>query len=157
MEPAESPAATTEPMTAEMVSEFVYKHSTGDTVGRFLAGLKEQKKIWGQRVAGLGVAVPPVGYSEADGSPAGEWVAVAPRGTVSAVARVFHPIAGLHPTDLPFAFVLVKLEGADTGLAHIVVDDLEKLFVGSRVEAVWKSDDERVGSIRDIAHFRVIG
>ena len=147
----------TEPMTADTVLEFVYKHSTGDTIGRFLAGLKEQQKIWGQRVAGIGVAVPPSGYSEADGSDAGEWVEVAPRGTVTAVARVFHPIADLHPTDLPFAFVLVKLDGADTGLAHIVVDDLEKLFVDSRVEAVWKPDDERVGSVRDIAHFRVIG
>jgi uncharacterized OB-fold protein len=150
-------AHLTEPMTADMVSEFVYKHSTGDTIGRFLAGLKEQKKIWGQRVAGIGVAVPPVGYSEADGSDAGEWVEVASRGTVTAVARVFHPIPDLHPIDLPFAFVLVKLEGADTGLAHIVIDDLEKLFVGSRVEAVWKPDEERIGSIRDISHFRVIG
>lgn len=150
-------AHLTEPMTADMVSEFVYKHSTGDTVGRFLAGLKEQKKIWGQRVAGLGVAVPPVGYSEADGSDAGEWVEVSSRGTVTAVARVFHPISELHPSDLPFAFVLVRLDGADTGLAHIVVDDLEKLFVGSRVEAVWRADEERIGSIRDISHFRVIG
>ncbi len=147
----------TEPMTQDMVSEFVYKHSTGDAIGRFLAGLKEQKRIWGQRVAGLGVAVPPVGYSEADGSAAGEWVEVQSRGTVTAVARVFEPIPHLHPTDLPFAFVLVKLEGADTALTHIVVEDLEKLFVGSRVEAVWKADEERIGSIRDISHFRVIG
>ena len=152
-----SSAPRTEPMTAEMVSEFVYKHSTGTDIGRFLAGLKDQKKIWGQRVAGLGVAVPPVGYSEADGSPAGEWVEVQPRGTVTAIARVFRPIAELHPSDLPFAYILVRLEGADTALAHIVVDDLDRLFIGSRVEAVWKPDEERIGSIRDIAHFRVIG
>ena len=80
-----------------------------------------------------------------------------PRGTVTAIARVFRPIAELHPSDLPFAYILVRLEGAATALAHIVVDDLDRLFIGSRVEAVWKPDEERIGSIRDIAHFRVIG
>jgi uncharacterized OB-fold protein len=28
--------------------------------------------------------------------------------------------------------------------------------VGARVEAVWRPDEERVGSLRDIATFRVI-
>src|SRR5215813_10849779 len=72
-----------EPMRLDVVSEFPYKHSTGETIGRFLAGLKE-KQIWGQRVAGLGVVVPPVGYSEADGSVAGAWVEVKPTGVVTA-------------------------------------------------------------------------
>ena len=71
--------------------EFPYKHSTGETIGRFLAGLKEQKTIWGRRVAGQGVVVPPHGYSELDASPAGEWVAVKDTGTVTAVAVVHHP------------------------------------------------------------------
>jgi hypothetical protein len=31
------------------VVEFQHVHFTGPVVGRFLAGLKEQKKIWGQR------------------------------------------------------------------------------------------------------------
>ena len=50
---------TVEPMHAEQAMEFPYKHSTGETVGRFLAGLKEQKTIWGQRTSGQGVVVPP--------------------------------------------------------------------------------------------------
>ena len=142
-------------MPAEVTMEFPYKHSTGETIGRFLAGLKEQQKIWGQRVAGLGVTVPPLGYSEADASDGGEWVEVKPTGTVTAVALVHEPIADLHPFPTPFAFVLVWLDGADTALAH-VVQDPAGLHVGSRVEAVWAPDDQRVGSLRDIATFRVI-
>ena len=42
-------------------------------------------------------------------------------------------------------------------LWHVVRDDLERLRVGTRVEAVWKPDGERTGSIRDIACFRVLG
>ena len=146
----------TEPLEQRVVTEFPYKHSTGEVIGRFLAGLKDQKRIWGQRVAGQGVVVPPVGYSETDGSAGGDWVEVKPTGVVTAVARVHLPIPHLHPCAEPFAFVLVKLDGADTALAHVVRDHLEQLRIGSRVEAVWAPEAERHGSIRDIACFRVI-
>jgi len=146
----------TAPLHQRQVMEFPYKHSTGETIGRFLAGLKEQKTIWGQRVSGQGVVVPPVGYSEVDASAGGEWVAVKDTGTVTACAIVHHPIERLHPSDAPFAFVLVRLDGADTALAHIVREGLDQLKVGARVQAVWAGDEARVGSIRDIAGFRII-
>ena len=145
-----------EPMHQDVTMEFPYKHSTGPVIGRFLAGLKEQATIWGQRVRSQGVVVPPLGYSEVDASEGGEWVAVKPTGVVTAVARVHEPIAGLHPVATPFAFVLVQLDGADTALAHVVVDDAARVKVGARVEAVWRPEAERVGSVRDIAGFRVV-
>jgi uncharacterized OB-fold protein len=150
--PSSEPIA---PLHEQRVSEFPYKHSTGETIGRFLAGLKEQKRIWGQRVAGQGVVVPPLGYSELDGSAGGEWVEVKPTGTVTAVAFVREPVPDVHPFSTPFAFVLVRLDGADTALAH-VVQETAGLRVGSRVEAVWAPDEQRVGSIRDITTFRVV-
>ena len=152
-----SAPGTVEPMYQEQAMEFPYKHSTGETVGRFLAGLKEQKTIWGQRVAGQGVVVPPMGYSELDGRGGGEWVAVQDTGVITAAAVVREPIARLHPFEQPFAFVLVKLDGADTALAHVVRDDLDQVKVGARVQADWKPDDQRIGSVRDIAAFRVVG
>lgn len=147
---------STEPMREQRTMEFPYRHSTGETIGRFLAGLKEQKKIWGQRVAGQGVVVPPHGYSEIDGSDASEWVEVANQGAVVGFAKVHRPLEHMHPSSEPFAFVLVKLDGADTALPHYVTEGLDRLKVGARVEAVWRSDEERVGSLRDIATFRVI-
>jgi len=156
MPTAARPESSVAPMHQDVVMQFPYKHSTGETIGRFLAGLKEQKKIWGQRVAGQGVVVPPLGYSEVDASKGGEWVEVRDTGVVTAVAVVREPIDHLHPFSSPFAFVLVKLDGADTALAHVVTDDLDRLRVGARVQAVWAADDQRRGHIRDIAHFRVI-
>ena len=152
-----SAPGTVEPMYKEQVMEFPYKHSTGETVGRFLAGLKEQKTIWGQRVKGQGVVVPPMGYSELDAAGGGEWVAVKDTGVITAAAIVREPIERLHPFSEPFAFVLVKLDGADTALAHVARGDLATLKVGARVQAEWKPDDERIGSVRDIAAFRVVG
>lgn len=144
------------PLEEHRVMEFPYKHSTGPVIGRFLAGLKLQKKIWGQRVAGQGVVVPPVGYSEIDGSDGGEWVEVADSGVITAAAIVREPIERLHPCAAPFAFVLVRLDGADTALAHVVTERLERVKVGARVQAVWAPDDRREGSIRDIECFRII-
>jgi uncharacterized OB-fold protein len=147
----------TAPMYQDQAMEFPYKHSTGEVIGRFLAGLKEQKRIWGQRVAGRGVVVPPFGYSEIDGSPSGEWVEVKETGEVTAVALVHEPLERQHPFASPFAFVLVRLDGADTAIPHVVRDDLDRLHVGARVAAVWAPDGERTGSVRDIACFRVVG
>jgi uncharacterized OB-fold protein len=146
-----------EPMRQDQAMEFPYKHSTGETVGRFLAGLKEQKTIWGHRVAGQGVVVPPLGYSEVDAKAGGDWVAVKDTGVVTAVAVVERPIERLHPFAQPFAYVLVKLDGADTAMAHVVKDDLDRLRIGSRVQAEWAADEARKGSVLDIVAFRVVG
>lgn len=146
-----------EPMSQRMTVQFPYKHSTGEVTGRFLAGLKEQKRIWGRRVSGQGVVVPPNSYSEVDAKGGGEWVEVAQEGTVTAVAVVEKPIPGLHLEQQRFAFVLVKLDGADTAMAHVVRDRVDEVRVGSRVKAVWAPDDQRKGTIRDIACFELVG
>jgi uncharacterized OB-fold protein len=146
---------TVAPLRQHVDIEFPYKHSTGEVIGRFLAGLKEQKKIWGRRVAGQGVVVPPLAFSEVDGSGGGEWVEVKDTGTVTAAALVEQPLESLHPSTRRFAFVLVRLDGADTALAHIVTDDIDRVAVGARVRAVWAADDQRRGTIHDIACFEL--
>jgi hypothetical protein len=148
--------ASVEPMSQRMTVQFPYKHSTGEVTGRFLAGLKEQKKIWGRRVSGQGVVVPPNSYSEVDAKAGGEWVCVKDEGAVTAVAVVRQPVAGLHHEPKPFAFVLVKLDGADTALAHVVRERIDDVRVGSRVRAVWAADDARKGTIHDIACFQIV-
>lgn len=146
-----------EPMSQRMTVQFPYKRSTGEVTGRFLAGLKEQKKIWGRRVSGQGVVVPPNSYSELDAKAGGEWVEVKDEGVVTAVGVVQKPIEGLHPSGKPFAYVLIKLDGADTALAHIVRERVDEVEVGSRVKAVWAADGERKGTIRDIDCFALVG
>src|SRR2546427_7708230 len=98
-------ADVTEPLEQRVVTEFPYKHSTGEVIGRFLAGLKDQKRIWGQRVAGQGVVVPPVGYSETDGSAGGEGVVVKPPRVVTAAAQGCPAVARPHPSARPVALL----------------------------------------------------
>jgi uncharacterized OB-fold protein len=56
------------------------------------------------------------------------------------------------PLDRPFAWVLVKLDGADTGMLHALdVPSPDAVRTGMRVQARWAA--EPVGHIRDIVCF----
>jgi len=60
-----------------------------------------------------------------------------------------------YPIKTPFAYGIIKLDGAGTGFAHIIGEVSPKdLRIGMRVQAVFK--DKRVGSILDIKYFKPI-
>ena len=55
----------------------------------------------------------------------------------------------------PFAYALIKLDGADTALLHVLGEvDLRKLSTGMRVEPVFA--EEPKGSILTIKYFKPI-
>jgi uncharacterized OB-fold protein len=60
-----------------------------------------------------------------------------------------------YPVEIPFTYGIIKLDGADTGMAHIIGEvNPENLKIGMRIQAVFK--DGRVGSILDIKYFRPV-
>ena len=60
--------------------------------------------------------------------------------------------ASKHPLDRPFAWALVRLDGADTAMLHVVdAGDEARMRTGMRVRARWR--EERDGDITDIACF----
>ncbi|MGV7904363.1 OB-fold domain-containing protein, partial [Mycobacterium kansasii] len=62
-----------------------------------------------------------------------------------------HPVDG-QPFDRPFAYALIRLDGADTALLHAVdVAGPEDISTGMRVHARWAA--ETTGAIGDITHF----
>ena len=57
-----------------------------------------------------------------------------------------------HPLGHPFAWALVRLDGADTSMLHALdAGDPERMATGMRVRVRWRP--ERVGEIQDIACF----
>ena len=51
-----------------------------------------------------------------------------------------------------FAFALIKLDGADTAMLHMISDcEKSDLTIGNRVKAVWSETPTE--SIADIQHF----
>ena len=137
-------------LSAPYVLEFTYTRSVGSVIGQFLTGLRE-RKILGARTAAGKVIVPPTEYDPETGEAIKDFVEVATVGTVETWAWVSEPRAA-HPLKRPFAFALVKLDGADTAMLHAVkVAHPEQMTTGMRVEALWA--DARSGKIGDIACF----
>lgn len=98
--------------------------------------------------------VPPAEFDPVTYEALTEIVPVASVGTVESWTWQPEPLEG-QPLDRPFAWALVKLDGADTPLLHAVdvgvAGSSESISTGARVHVHWT--DEPVGAITDIAYF----
>ncbi len=141
--------------TRSIEIEFPYSSTTGNAVGRFLAAFRDDQKILGLKCPKCGrVAVPAQDYCDLCATDMDEWVEVGQEGTIVTwtVVRRDHV---LHPHPAPFAYAMIRMDGADTSMLHTVVTrDYSDIRAGSRVRAVWK--EERAGHIRDLDHFALV-
>ena len=95
--------------------------------------------------------MPPAEYDPVTYDELTEIVPVASVGTVVSWTWQPEPLEG-QPLDRPFAWALVKLDGADTPLLHAVdAGSADAISTGARVHVHWV--DEPVGAITDIAYF----
>jgi uncharacterized OB-fold protein len=147
--------------TAERVLEYPggYTRSVGPVVGRFLTGLRDGRLL-AVRLADGRVLVPPTEYdpgtSDAVAADGDHWIEVGPRGTVQAFTWVAEPRAGKHALTKPFAFALIRPDGADTALLHMVdCGSPDAITIGSRVAPRWRG--ERVGYMTDIEAWEPLG
>jgi uncharacterized OB-fold protein len=143
-------ADATETLSAPYVLEYPYHRSVGPVIGRFLGALAE-RRILGARTKDGRVIVPPQEHDPATGEDIVDLVEVGTSGAVTAWSWVRAP-RPQQPLDRPFAFALVKLDGADTAMLHAVdAGDSARMRTGMRVRARWR--DERAGEMRDIECF----
>ena len=140
----------TAPLEAPLELEFAYTRSLGPVLGRFMTGLRS-RRITGVRGSDGRVHVPPVEYDPVTSAPLSEPVDVADEGTVTTWTWQPTPLEG-QPLDQPFAWALIRLDGADTPMLHAVdCNTADQIHTGLRVRARWA--DEPVGHIRDIMCF----
>jgi uncharacterized protein len=129
---------------------FDYTRSLGPVLGQFMTALREQR-ILGARGADSRVHAPPFEYDPVTSRPPSELVEVGPAGSVVSWTWQPSPLNG-QPLERPFAWALIRLDGADTAMLHAVdAGSAAAMRTGMRVQARWAAD--RVGSIRDIACF----
>jgi len=137
-------------LSAPYVLEYTYQRSTGPVIGRFLTALRDGR-IEGVRTASGRVLVPPIEADPATGEAVGDPVEVGQSGLVTTWSWVSTP-RRFHPLTQPFAWALIRLDGADTALLHAVdAGSPDAMHTGMRVTARWRA--ERIGSIRDIECF----
>lgn len=138
------------PLSAPLTLSFDYTRSVGPTLGKFFTALRD-RHVLGVRGSDGRVHVPPAEYDPVTYEPLGEMVPVSSVGTVASWSWQAEPLEG-QPLDRPFAWALIKLDGADTLLMHAVdAGKPEAIRIGSRVQVHWA--DEPVGAITDIAYF----
>jgi uncharacterized OB-fold protein len=130
--------------------QFPYKRSLGPVVGAFMTALTD-RRIIGIR-SGDRVIAPPLEWDpETAEELAHDFVDVGPAGTVESWSWVASPTVQ-HPLDRPFAFALVKLDGADTTFLHAVdAGSIDAMSTGMRVAPRWRA--ARIGHITDIEAF----
>ncbi|MFE1859915.1 Zn-ribbon domain-containing OB-fold protein [Streptomyces anandii] len=139
-----------EVLKAPLVVEFPFTRSLGPVLSAFLTGLRE-RVVLGVRTGDGRTLVPPVEYDPATAEEIHDLVEVAPTGTVTTWAWNHEPRRG-QPLVTPFAWVLVRLDGADTALLHALdAPGPEAVRTGLRVRIRWAA--ERTGAITDIACF----
>ncbi len=140
------------PLSAPLTLSFDYTRSVGATLGKFFTALRE-RRVLGVRGSDGRVHVPPAEYDPVTYEPLGEMVPVSSVGTVVSWTWQPEPLES-QPLDRPFAWALIKLDGADTPLIHAVdAGEPSKIRTGTRVHVHWA--DEPVGAITDIAHFKL--
>ncbi|MFB7513412.1 Zn-ribbon domain-containing OB-fold protein [Streptomyces sp. NPDC056144] len=139
-----------ETFRAPLVVEFPFTRSLGPVQSAFLSGLRE-RTLLGVRTEAGEVLVPPVEYDPVTAAELRQLVEVGATGTVTTWAWNPEPRPG-QPLATPFAWVLVRLDGADTALLHALdASGPDAVRTGQRVRVRWAA--ERTGAITDIACF----
>lgn len=138
------------PLSAPLRLSFDYTRSVGPLLSQFFTALRGRRVV-GVRGSDGRVLVPPAEYDPVTYEPLTEVVPVSAVGTVQSWTWQSEPLEG-QPLDRPFAWALIKLDGADTPLLHAVdAGSSDAISTGARVHVHWL--DEPVGAITDIAYF----
>lgn len=129
-----------------------FSYAAGAAGSRFLAALRDDGVILASPCPDCGRALVPARCfcprcHEATDE---DWVEVGPRGDLLAATRLAP--AAHRPQGHPGTVCLVRLDGADNALVHLL---LEPASPGDRVRAVLAA--ERRGSILDISGFERAG
>ncbi len=146
-----------------------FKQTAGKYLSRFLAELRDNGKIVGNKCPECGrINLPPnitCGFCKIRIEDKPEnWVEMSDKGKVVTFLEITdrdtEPLTGkvLGRTN-PGAQIL--LDGSEAGrctpLYHLLEEtDMAKIHLGMRVQAVWKPREARTGNLGDIEHFRTI-
>jgi hypothetical protein len=137
--------------SAKHVLHYDYRRSVGPVLGRFFTELRDRRIVANRTPSGR-VLCPPMEHDPESGvatSPG--FLEVGPAGSLTSWSWVPSPRAK-HPLPRPFAWALIRLDGADSALLHAVDAGSEaRLRTGLRVVPRWRAETR--GEIGDIECF----
>ena len=148
--------AKEENLISHQVLQVPFNYSAGPVASKFLISLRDDQKILGIRCEKCGIVyVPPRSTCGKCLSELKNWVELSGRGSIESFTAVNYK-EPTHPADRdPLIIAVIKLDGADTGLTHLIGEAKEKdLRAGLKVEPVFRG--HRQGNILDLKYFRPV-
>jgi uncharacterized OB-fold protein len=120
---------------------------------RFFRALKDEKRILGSYCPHCDhTYVPAALFCERCMAELNDWIDVGDSGEVHTFTFLYKNYDG-SDREIPLVVAFIKM--GDGGLVHRLGGvELEDVEIGMPVKAVFKPDEDRVGSILDIAYFR---
>ena len=130
-----------------------YQYYAGSVGSKFIVSLRDEKQILGVRCETCRKTfVPPRQTCERCFASLGDhWVELGPAGEVTGftIVRYAEPY---QPKAPPYILALIKLDGADTPIAHILeCGDVQNARIGMRVRAVFSAEPK--DTILAVSHF----
>jgi uncharacterized OB-fold protein len=131
-----------------------YEWDAGVAISRYLDGLKDGRILGRECRSCERVLVPPRMFCERCFRDTDGWVEVEPTGIVQTFS-ICNIRWDMQPLDEPELPAVIAIDGSDGGFLHKLGEVApDEVFIGMAVEAVWRPEEEREGSILDIAYFR---
>lgn len=147
----------TEPMEVDQHITAHSRYYAGKAGSFFYRTLRDDQKILASQCEKCGMVFwPPrsiCGHCFSS-LPTENMLAVGPEGTLESFTCLTYQ-SPAHPTEKPPIYGIIKLDGADTGMAHLLGEvDAENLKIGMRMTPVFV--DKRNGNILDIQYFKPV-
>jgi uncharacterized OB-fold protein len=132
-------------------------YTVGMAGERFFREIKDNGKFWGTHCPQCNITYFPAQlFCECCFEKLSDWQEVATKGSVETFTVVHVDLDG-QPLAQPQIVAFVRLAGADGGLIHFLGEVApDEIYIGQPVEAVFKPQAEREGSILDIRYFRPV-
>ena len=133
-----------------------YNFTAGAAAARFLERVK-RGKLTGQRCPSCEqVYIPPRGSCAACGVPTREEVELADKATIQSFTIVAIPIPN-NPIQPPYIIANLVADGANISFLHLISECVnEDVYIGQRVQAVWKPEEEWDYAMDNIRYFKPI-
>jgi uncharacterized OB-fold protein len=133
-----------------------YTWHVGKAGSRFYQEIRDNCRIWGTKCPKCEwVFVPPRETCPRCYRDMSKWVEVNDTGTLLTYTVTRYAVPGIQPLEPPFALGIIKLDGATSGLVHLLGEvNLNNIFIGMRVKAVFR--EARRGDYLDIKYFKPI-
>ena len=121
-----------------------YKYSVGLLASQFFVKLRDLKKITAAKCPACGsITVPPRSTCPKCFSKITELVELSGKGTL-VTYTVVHYDSSVQAVKPPYAVGVIKLEGAEKGITHLIGEvDFKKLKKGMKLEPVFKKQKDR--------------